>query len=69
TAAGQADQTSNIASVIEEIVNQDGWASGNALVIIIGDNTDNPSEGLRCAESYDGSPSAAPLLNIEFAVP
>jgi hypothetical protein len=48
TAMGQIDQTSNIASVIEEIVNQPGWVSGNALVVIISDNPANPSIGLRC---------------------
>jgi len=67
TAVGQVDQTSNIAVVIQEIVNQDGWKSGNALVLIISDDPDNPSEGKRCAESFDGDAAAAPLLHIEFS--
>jgi len=66
TAVSQKDQTPNIAAVIQEIVNQDGWKSGNALVIIISDDPDNPSEGLRCAEAYDGEAANAPLLHIEF---
>jgi len=61
--------TSNIASVIEEIVSQDGWRFGNALVLIISDDPDNPSKGIRCAESWDGAGGnidRIPLLHIEF---
>jgi len=43
-----------------------GWASGNSMVIIISDNPDDPSLGLRCAESWDGSAADAALLHIEF---
>lgn len=67
TSAGQVSQTSDISSVIQEIVNQDGWASGNALALIISDNPDNPSQGIRCAESYDGTQSQAALLHIEYS--
>jgi len=66
TAAGQVSQTSDISAVIREIVNLDGWKSGNSLVIIISDNPANPSEGIRCAESFDGTASQAPLLHIEY---
>jgi len=69
TASRQVSQTSDITSIIQEIINQPGWASGNSLVIIISDNPDNPSEGIRCAESVDGSAAEAPLLHIELSVP
>ncbi|MHC4173686.1 MAG: discoidin domain-containing protein [Planctomycetota bacterium] len=59
TSQGQVDQTSNIAPVIEEIVNQDGWSSGNALVLIFSDDPTNPSTGIRCANT-------GPLLHIEW---
>ena len=59
--------TSNIAPVIEEIVNQDDWQTNNALVLIISDDPDNPSKGIRCAEAYDGESANAPLLHIEIA--
>ncbi|MHC4703735.1 MAG: PA14 domain-containing protein, partial [Planctomycetota bacterium] len=65
TEVGQKDQTSDITSIIQEIVDQDGWASGNALAIIIRDDPDNPSQGIRCAESASDK-SNAPLLHIEF---
>jgi len=64
---GQVDQSSDISAVIQEIVNLDGWASGNALVLILSDNPDNPSVGSRCAEAVDGSVMQAPLLHIEFS--
>ncbi len=57
-------QTPDISSILQEIVNQEGWASKNAIVLIIRDDKDNPSTGLREAESYDGEEDAAPLLHI-----
>lgn len=69
TSTGQVSQTSDITSIIQEIISLPGWASGNAIVIIISDNPDNPSEGIRCAESVDGSAAQAPLLHIELDTP
>ena len=52
--------SSDIASLIQEIVDRPGWTPGNALVIVIsGTKT-------RVAESFDGDPAGAPLLHIEF---
>jgi hypothetical protein len=53
-----AQQTPNIASIIQEIVNNLNWMSGNSIVIII------TGEGKRAAESYEGN--AAPVLHIEY---
>ncbi|MDX1301628.1 metallophosphoesterase family protein [Photobacterium sp.] len=39
-----------------------GWSSGNSVVIIV------TGTGERVAEAFDGVPSAAPLLHIEFSV-
>jgi len=66
TATNAKFQTSDISAVIEEIVNQAGWASGNAMLLIVRDDKDNPSIGLREAESVDGEAAAAPLLHLEF---
>ncbi|MBN2016048.1 LamG domain-containing protein, partial [Candidatus Dojkabacteria bacterium] len=57
---GATHQTPNLSSVIQEIIDRTGWASGNSLVIIV-DGT-----GERTAESYNGSSSQAPLLVIEY---
>ena len=55
--------TPDVKSVVQEIVNRDGWLSGNALTFIL----ENVSgTGRRYARSFDGySPSAA-LLHLEY---
>jgi|GEM_PF-4025529 len=60
--AGPAQQTPDIAPVIQEIVNRLDWSSGNSLVIII------TGTGKRVAESYNGSSSGAPLLHVEYSM-
>jgi hypothetical protein len=60
----------NIAPIIQELINQEGWGAGNALEIIIGADPDKPAfTGVRCAESFDGSRPEAPLLHIEITPP
>ncbi|UCB42209.1 MAG: PKD domain-containing protein [Dehalococcoidales bacterium] len=58
--AGPDQMTPDITPVIQEIINRDGWASGNSLVIII------TGTGQRTAESYNGDAAGAPLLHIEY---
>jgi len=53
---GPAQATPDIASIIQEIVNQDGWVSGNSLVLIFRDSS-LISTGIRCAESFEGAGS------------
>jgi hypothetical protein len=65
TEEDQTARSSDITSIIQEIIDQDGWAMGNALVLILRDDPDNPSEGVRCADSRS-VPDNAPLLHIEF---
>ncbi|MEE9346532.1 MAG: hypothetical protein V3U88_13075 [Methylococcales bacterium] len=60
--AGLNQTTSNIASVIQEIVDQSGWSRGNSLVVII------TGRGKRSAESYNGDATAAPLLHVEYTI-
>ncbi len=60
---GEADanqRTSDLAPIIQEIVNQGGWGSGNAMAFVV------TGSGERTAEAYDGSSSKAPLLHIEW---
>jgi hypothetical protein len=57
--AGPDQRTPNISGVIEEIVGQAGWASGNAVSIIV------TGGGKRTAEAFDGS--RAPLLHIDYS--
>jgi hypothetical protein len=60
--AGPDQQTPNIASVIEELVNRPAWVSGNAVVIII------TGTGERTAESANGDSAGAPLLHVEYTL-
>lgn len=60
--AGSAQRTPDLASVVQEIVNRPGWASGNALAFIV------TGTGRRVAWPYDGSPADAPLLHVEYVV-
>ncbi|QUM75744.1 hypothetical protein HWV00_05590 [Moritella sp. 24] len=59
--AGINQKTSNIQPIITEIINQDGWASGNSLAIII------TGTGERVAESYNGEQDGSPLLYVEYS--
>jgi PKD repeat protein len=59
--AGANQRTPDLAAVIQEIVNRSGWASGNALAIIV------TGTGHRTAWSYNGNASLAPLLHVEYA--
>ncbi|MEE9345418.1 MAG: hypothetical protein V3U88_07400 [Methylococcales bacterium] len=58
--AGAAQQTPNIAPIIQDIVERPGWLSGNALVVNIS------GIGRRTAESFDGDPAGAPVLHVEY---
>ncbi|MBN2132848.1 MAG: hypothetical protein JW741_25330 [Sedimentisphaerales bacterium] len=62
---GPDQRSTDITAVIEEIIAQEDWAGGNALVLIVRDDPDNPSEGVRTAESYS-LPTGAPLLHVEI---
>ena len=46
---GEAQKTANIASIVQEVVNRNGWVSGNALSLII------TGTGEREAESFEGA--------------
>lgn len=61
--AGVNQQTPDISSIIQEIVDRAGWASGNSLAIII------TGSGTREAESYDGDAPAAPELVVTYTSP
>ncbi|MCH8118923.1 MAG: hypothetical protein IIC00_04240 [Planctomycetes bacterium] len=64
-AKGPEERTPDISSIIQEIVNQNGWA-GSAIVLTFRDNPAKPSQGTREAESFNGSASEAPLLHISY---
>lgn len=61
-ATGAAQRTPNLAPIIQELVNRSGWASNNALTLLI------TGSGQRVAKSFEGASSAAPVLHIEYEV-
>jgi len=67
---GPAQETPNLASIVQEIVDRPGWVSGNAMVIKttewIGCTIAScPTNfGERHAESHDGESSSAPQLKV-----
>ncbi|MEN8161247.1 MAG: hypothetical protein ABFS41_14340, partial [Myxococcota bacterium] len=61
--AGPDQRAGGLAPLIQEVVDRPGWASGNALVLIV------TGSGTRTAESFDGTPGGAPLLHVAFDAP
>ena len=60
--AGANQRTPDLKTVIQEIVSRPGWASGNALAMII------TGTGRRTAWAFNGGASLAPLLHVEYLV-
>lgn len=59
-AAGPAQQTPSIASIIQELVDRPGWTSGNALALIVS------GTGRRTAEAFEGGAALAARLHIDY---
>lgn len=67
--AGVDYDSSNVKTVIQEIVNRPGWASGNAIVIFwedFEDRSTHVNEGQRVARSYNNSTTLCPKLTIDW---
>src|SRR3954454_2162001 len=57
---GANQRSPDLSPAIQEILNRNNWASGNALALII------TGTGHRTAWAYDGKTASAPLLHIEY---
>lgn len=64
-ATGQVYQTPDITTLIQEIVNRAGWASGNDLVIFIQDNASG-ANAIRAAAAYDDPIYREPRLYVTY---
>jgi hypothetical protein len=62
--AGPEQKTSDLSEILQEIVDREGWSSGNAVKFII-EGPDSASD-VRAAVAYDGDPDLAPLLEITY---
>ncbi|MGH8968735.1 MAG: PKD domain-containing protein [Actinomycetes bacterium] len=58
-AAGTAQRTPDLASVIQPVVDRTGWRSGNAIALVV------TGTGRRAAESFDGN-GPEPRLHVEY---
>jgi hypothetical protein len=61
---GETYRTPDLKTVIQELIANPGWSSGNAMVFFIIGTDDDYS-----ASPYDRDPNQAPLLHIEFTPP
>lgn len=61
--SGPAQRTPNLRPVVQELVDQPGWASGNAMAFII------TGTGQRVAVAFDGEPGQSAELTIRYAPP
>ncbi len=62
-AAGPDQRTADVSSIVQEIVDREGWTPDNSMAFVI------TGSGERTAESYEGSRTGAPLLHVEWALP
>lgn len=56
----EKQRTSDLSSLIQEVVNQSNWQEGNALVLIIS------GSGRRTAQSWDVAWSGTPMLYVDY---
>jgi len=64
--AGPDQETSDLSSIVQELIGQDGWSSGNAMAFQISAVAGGPSRG---AEGGTGSDSARLLINYTIPEP
>src|SRR5690606_2344419 len=60
--AGAAQRTPDLAAIVQEVIDRPGWVTGNPLAIIV------TGSGRRTAEAFDGVPSLAPRLHVEYTL-
>lgn len=58
--AGPNQRTPNLATVLQEIIDRPGWATGNAIALLIG------GSGQRVARAFEDKVIHAPLLHVEY---
>ncbi|MGM7669459.1 S-layer homology domain-containing protein [Microbacterium sp. A93] len=58
--SGTAQRTADLSPVLQEVVDREGWAAGNALSLLL------TGEGQRSAESRDGEEEMAPELWVTY---
>ncbi|CDX14004.1 hypothetical protein MPLB_1380022 [Mesorhizobium sp. ORS 3324] len=62
--AGLAERTPDLSAIVQEIIKQPGYLQLNDMAFVV-----SGTSGIRRANSFDGSPTGAPLLHVEYYVP
>lgn len=62
---GPEQQTPDLSTIIAEIIDLNGWAAGNNIMIVV-TSDDTIAKQHREAESFDGD--AAPILNVTYTL-
>jgi hypothetical protein len=57
---GETYRSPDLSEVVQSIIDRSGWIPGNAMAFVIS------GSGERTAESFEGSPSQATLLHVEY---
>lgn len=60
---GLAQRTPDLSSILQEMIDSDNWASGQAVALIIN------GSGRRVAESFEGDAAGAARLHVQFSDP
>jgi len=60
------EQTTDIAPVIQELVDQPGWAGGNNILIVLSGDSANTQDVNREMESFEGDTAGAPELFVTY---
>lgn len=60
---GAKQQSPDIAAVLQEVIDRDGWNPNNSVAFVIS------GAGQRTAEAYEGVAASAPLLHVEYSTP
>jgi Tfp pilus tip-associated adhesin PilY1 len=63
--SGYQQQTPDLSSIVQEIVDQGGWASGNSIVFIVDGNGERVARAFKYANTY--GETSMPLLHVEYA--
>lgn len=67
TPANETRKTPNLNKIVQEVIDRDGWKTGNAIAFKIKYKAYSTS-AKRDVYSYDGSQSKAPVLHIRYEV-
>ena len=59
--SGDAQKTPDLSSIVQEIVDRNGWSIGNPMAFFV-----NGNSGKRSARTYDADPNKAAKLVIEY---